>query len=384
MIVFHVFIMIIDLCDSPIPKASVDICEIDDTIEQQNTPYKSGLSSNVLKFIKSTSFSSSSSSTSIPSINSDPVNSISNNATITTIPKTKKPVKKQDTTASAITISDITNTANRPSSVATAKPKYNPYKKNKYYNKSTTNTTNTTTAIPSSQASSSSSSQSTNTTTAILTQDSQLTDLSINPSSTTTTNATTKMSKTKRTTPKHTSTTTTTTTNQPPTTTTTTTPKYPKNSNTYYSEVSITILPSLISSEHTLALLDKFAFDSTDLTLLTTPTTKGHNSDPKASNNSTSKLSKKTKEKNLNILLQHIDQNKLRSLTDKSLFTLYINSNNGTNSNNSIPGLCLWNHRKIELGGRCRIGSQNSDLFPFVVIDYCPQKFVDLVFNDLG
>ena len=360
--------MIIDLCDSPIPKTSADLFEIDDEIEQEQSTsqFKSGLSNNVLKFVKSTSFSSS--SMSAPSTREPTVGNTLTTST-SSVSKSKKAVKKQESTT---TISDITNTTSITSSVTTAKPKFNPYKKNKYYNKSTSNT-----AITSSQASSSSS-QSTDTTTAILTQDSQLTDplLNINSiSSAPTTTAANKKLKTKRTTSKHTSS----STNQPPPITTTATPKYPKNSNTYYSEVSITIHPSLVSSEHTLALLDKFAFDSTDLTLLTTPT---------ASNNSTSKLSKKTKEKNLSILLQSIDQNKLRSLTDKSLFTLYINNNTAsatsTTNSNSIPGLCLWNHRKIELGGRCRIGGHNSDLFPFVVIDYCPQKFVDLVFSDLG
>ena len=50
-----------------------------------------------------------------------------------------------------------------------------------------------------------------------------------------------------------------------------------------------------------------------------------------------------------------------------------------TDTCNTVKGLFRWTHRKISLGGACSIGSNGSEVFPYVVIDIAPADVVNFL-----
>lgn len=140
--------------------------------------------------------------------------------------------------------------------------------------------------------------------------------------------------------------------------------KVPQTNNAYR-EVGLVVEDSVINRQHIKKLLECFTVQASNMSLLLlTPDGIGTN--------------KNKKERIQNeLILRELEQNQLRAHTDHSLFRLY------ADKRLTIPGLCLWTHRRIELGGNCGLGGTNSTVYPFSVILYSSERFANLVFSSL-
>ena len=132
--------------------------------------------------------------------------------------------------------------------------------------------------------------------------------------------------------------------------------------NNAFREVGLVVEGSVINRQYAKKLLECFTVQAANMSLLVDPESAATN--------------KKTRTQNETIL-REVEQNQLRALTDHSLFRLY------ADKRLTMPGLCLWTHRQIELGGNCGLGAPYSTVFPFAVVLYSSQRFANLVFSSL-
>jgi hypothetical protein len=137
--------------------------------------------------------------------------------------------------------------------------------------------------------------------------------------------------------------------------------KVPNNNQKCHAEVGLVVNYNVLENHNMLEkLLEMFSIQSDGLTIV-------QNTFPNSVRNKKDQVSKDS-------LVETIERNKAKSMVDKTGIQLHFSKAL------NMPGLCLWSHRKVEMGGSCNLGASHSTIFPFVVIVYQPQRFVDLIF----
>ena len=171
--------------------------------------------------------------------------------------------------------------------------------------------------------------------------------------------------------------------------------KNPRNNSTYYSEIAMVTSPSLLCHKYLESLLQYFTIENSCFTndnMSATQTQTEPLNDNNVNNNGSGnninimsrllpadhKANTKKGKKEIEVLQTLIDKNKLSSSQDKQLFSLHIDTSASVDARTKIDGLCVWTHRKCEMGGSCGLGRTNSSIFPFVVVFIPPKTFIEL------